>query len=62
MLIIYYALLSNRATFRQRSFEFDSKHMRNVCALPSIDMERITSTDSRRVTSIDIERITSIDV
>ena len=44
-----------------RNFEFDSKHMQNFCALPSIDMERITSIDSRQVTSIDMERITSID-
>ncbi|KAG5373967.1 hypothetical protein IGI04_042714 [Brassica rapa subsp. trilocularis] len=36
--------------------------MQNLCALPSIDMERITSIDSRQVTSIDMERITSIDV
>ena len=65
MLIISYAWLSNSWCCELtlgRNFKFDSRHMQNFCASPSIDMERITSIDSRRVTSIDMERITSIDV
>ncbi|KAG5397591.1 hypothetical protein IGI04_019405, partial [Brassica rapa subsp. trilocularis] len=54
-------LIMNLANIRQGTSSLTPSTCENVCASPSIDMERITLIDSGRVTSIDMERITSID-
>ncbi|KAF2532106.1 hypothetical protein F2Q70_00029031 [Brassica cretica] len=53
---------TDKANIRQGTSSLTPSTYKNLCASPSIDMERITSIDSGRVTSIDMEMITSIDV